>query len=170
VGLVKLMGRESGFIAAYATMANSDVNFCLIPEASFTLEGFLKALKERLTGRGHAVMCVGERAARIWCRGRGARDASGNVRFSDIGLYLKDQINGYFKKEAWRSISSTLTPVTPSGAWRRESPRLAPFVCSWAGTVHAAMERFEPREWSSQTGKGRVHPRAYSHATSSRKK
>ena len=48
VGLVKLMGRESGFIAAFATMANSDVNFCLIPESPFYLEAFLKALKLRL--------------------------------------------------------------------------------------------------------------------------
>ena len=64
VGLVKLMGRESGFIAAWATLTNSEVNFCLIPEVTFSMEGFLSALGERLQNRGHAVIVVGEGAAR----------------------------------------------------------------------------------------------------------
>jgi len=60
IGLVKLMGRESGFIAAFATLANNDVNFCLIPEARFSLEKFLNALRKRLLNRQHAVIVVGE--------------------------------------------------------------------------------------------------------------
>ena len=99
VGLVKLMGRESGFIAAYATLANSDVNFCLVPESPFTLDGFLRALKDRLNRRGHAVIVVGEGAGQNLMTETGERDASGNIRFNDIGLFLKDRINGYFKKE-----------------------------------------------------------------------
>ena len=98
IGLVKLMGRESGFIAAYAALANSDVNFCLIPEARFTLEGFLKALKERLQMRGHAVIVVGEGAGQDLAEGTGERDASGNIRFGDIGLFLRDRIRAYFKE------------------------------------------------------------------------
>jgi len=99
VGLVKLMGRESGFIAAYATLANNDVNYCLVPEVPFTLEGFLRVLKERLQQRGHAVIVVGEGAGQNLMGLTGERDASGNVRFNDIGLFLKDRINDHFRKE-----------------------------------------------------------------------
>ena len=60
IGLVKLMGRESGFIAAHATLANSEVNFCLVPEVRFKLELFLKALRERLEKRGHELIVAGE--------------------------------------------------------------------------------------------------------------
>ena len=62
IGLVKLMGRDSGFIAAYSVLASNNVNFCLIPEVPFTLDGFLKALKERLERRNHAVVVVAEGA------------------------------------------------------------------------------------------------------------
>ncbi|MRR07305.1 MAG: ATP-dependent 6-phosphofructokinase [Deltaproteobacteria bacterium] len=58
IGLVKLMGRESGFIAAYSVLADNNVNFCLIPESPFSLEGFLSALHERLERRGAAVTVV----------------------------------------------------------------------------------------------------------------
>jgi len=139
VGLVKLMGRESGFIAAYATMANSDVNFCLIPEAPFTLEAFLKALKDRLKGRGHAVIVVGEGAGQDLMQGPGERDASGNIRFSDIGLFLKDQINGYFKKEG---MEVNLKYIDPSYTIRSlpANPRDSAF-CLLLGrhAVHAGM-------------------------------
>jgi len=139
IGLVKLMGRESGFIAAYATMANSDVNFCLIPEAPFTLEGFLKALKERLKGRGHAVIVVGEGAGQDLTQGTGAKDASGNIKFSDIGLFLKDQINAYFKKEG---MEVNLKYIDPSYTIRSlpANPRDSAF-CLLLGrhAVHAGM-------------------------------
>jgi 6-phosphofructokinase 1 len=139
IGLVKLMGRESGFIAAYATMANSDVNFCLIPEAPFTLEGFLKALKDRIKGRGHAVIVVGEGAGQDLMQGTGAKDASGNVKFNDIGLFLKDQINGYFKKEG---MEVNLKYIDPSYTIRSlpANPRDSAF-CLLLGrnAVHAGM-------------------------------
>lgn len=98
IGLVKLMGRESGFIAAYATLAYSEVNFCLVPEVQFTLEAFLKALKVRMELRGHALIVVGEGAGQYLMAENQEQDASGNVRFEDIGLFLKNQITGYFKK------------------------------------------------------------------------
>ncbi len=98
IGLVKLMGRESGFIAAYATLAYSEVNFCLVPEVQFTLEAFLEALKVRLENRKHALIVVGEGAGQYLMAEKQERDASGNVRFEDIGLFLKDQITKYFKK------------------------------------------------------------------------
>jgi 6-phosphofructokinase 1 len=98
IGLVKLMGRESGFIAAYAALAYSDVNFCLIPEVSFTLETFLKALHERLEKKDHGVIVVAEGAGQDILEKTGEQDASGNIRFQDIGIFLRDQINAYFKR------------------------------------------------------------------------
>jgi 6-phosphofructokinase 1 len=98
IGLVKLMGRESGFIAAYAALAYNDVNFCLVPEVRFSLKGFLKALRERLERRSHAVVVVAEGAGQDLMPGTQERDASGNIRFGDIGVFLRDQIKAYFQK------------------------------------------------------------------------
>ncbi len=98
IGLVKLMGRESGFIAAHAALAISDVNFCLVPEVRFSLDAFLEALRLRLEKRGHAVIVVGEGAGQDLLKATGEQDASGNIRLGDIGTFLRDKINGYFKK------------------------------------------------------------------------
>jgi 6-phosphofructokinase 1 len=98
IGLVKLMGRQSGFIAAFATLANSDVNFCLVPEVPFTLDGLLRALKKRLERRHHAVVVVAEGAGQDLLRANAGQDASGNVKFGDIGLFLRDHINDHLKK------------------------------------------------------------------------
>jgi 6-phosphofructokinase 1 len=111
IGLVKLMGRESGFIAAYASLAISDVNFCLVPEVRFTIVGFVKALKERLEQRRHAVIVVGEGAGQDLMEEIQGRDASGNIRFGDIGAFVKNRITGYFK-EAGMEI--TLKYIDPS--------------------------------------------------------
>jgi 6-phosphofructokinase 1 len=98
IGLVKLMGRDSGFIAAYAAIVDGQVNFCLVPEVPFTLEGFLKALKERLEIRKHAVIVVAEGAGQNLMETTGERDASGNIRYGDIGIFLRDAIKEHFKK------------------------------------------------------------------------
>jgi 6-phosphofructokinase 1 len=111
IGLVKLMGRESGFIAAYACLANSDANYCLIPEVRFTLESLAGAVEERLTRRQHAVIVVGEGAGQELMAKTQQRDESGNVRFGDIGTFLKDRITAYFK-EAGTDI--TLKYIDPS--------------------------------------------------------
>jgi len=99
VGLVKLMGRESGFIAAYAALATSDVNFCLVPEVPFALEGFLPALKEQLVQNSHAVIVAAEGAGQDLLGTSQERDASGNRRFGDVGIFLRDEIKAYFKRE-----------------------------------------------------------------------
>jgi len=101
VGLVKLMGRDSGFIAAYATLANSDVNFCFIPEVPFVLEGFLSALEKRLDNKHHAVVVVAEGAGGHLSGENGAlsKDASGNIMRQDIGLILKEKIAEYFRRK-----------------------------------------------------------------------
>ena len=98
IGLVKLMGRDSGFIATYSTLVDNHVNYCLIPEVPFTLDGFLGHLKERLARRGHAVIVVAEGAGQDLMASRGERDASGNVKYGDIGIFMKDAINSYFRQ------------------------------------------------------------------------
>ncbi|UFS70646.1 ATP-dependent 6-phosphofructokinase [Geomonas sp. RF6] len=95
IGLVKLMGRDSGFIAAYATLVESAANFCLVPEVPFTLPGFLSALEQRLKRRGHAVVVVAEGAGQELVQ-QGGRDASGNVKLGDIGIFLRDAIKKHF--------------------------------------------------------------------------
>ncbi len=85
IGLVKLMGRDSGFIAAYSVLVDSQVNFCLVPEVPFTLERFLSELKQRLERRGHAVIVVAEGAGQDLLAKTAERDASGNVKYGDIG-------------------------------------------------------------------------------------
>ncbi len=98
IGLVKLMGRFSGFIAAVASLAHNDVNFCLIPEEPFSLESLLEALRRRLEARGHAVIVVGEGAGQDLLAAQTDRDASGNPGLGDIGVFLRDRIKVYFKE------------------------------------------------------------------------
>jgi 6-phosphofructokinase 1 len=103
VSLVKLMGRDAGFIAAGATVASQDVNFTLVPEVPFKLDGprgFLAALKDRILQRAHAVVVVAEGAGQDLLQvGETARDASGNVKLHDIGFFLRGRIEAYFKAE-----------------------------------------------------------------------
>lgn len=101
IGLVKLMGRDSGWIAASASAANSVVNFCLIPEADFELDGengLFKALERRMEKSHHAVIVVAEGAGQKLMKADAIKkDASGNVLHNDIGTFLKDNISAYFK-------------------------------------------------------------------------
>ena len=97
IGLVKLMGRDSGFIAAYTALADSRVNFCLVPESPFTVEALMPPLRRRLQERGHAVIAVAEGAGQDLLQGPGGRDASGNVKYADIGLYLRDELKACCK-------------------------------------------------------------------------
>jgi 6-phosphofructokinase 1 len=100
IALVKLMGRHAGFLTAEATVASQDVNFTLIPEIPFQLEGgcgFLAALERRILNRGHAVIAVAEGSGQELLGNTGnERDASGNVRLSDIGLFLQNKIEEWF--------------------------------------------------------------------------
>ena len=116
IGLVKLMGRDSGFIAAYATLANSDVNFCFVPEVPFVLEGtngFLHSLEKRLDRKHHAVIVVAEGVGRHLTQKNGTRqtDASGNILHEDISLSLKEIIKKYFHE---KNIPIALKCIDPS--------------------------------------------------------
>ncbi len=111
IGLVKLMGRHSGFIAAFATLANSDVNVCLVPEVKFGLNAFLEALRKRLESRQHAVVVAAEGAGQDLMAATADRDASGNIKLGDIGIFLRDRINDYFKKAG---MEASLKYIDPS--------------------------------------------------------
>ncbi len=101
IGLVKLMGRDAGFIACGATIASQKVNFTLIPELPFTLDGaggFLEALTLRMTNRDHALIVVAEGAGQhLFDDADLGHDASGNRRYGDIGPLLRDRIRKHFK-------------------------------------------------------------------------
>lgn len=102
VGLVRLMGRESGWIAASATLANSNVNFCLVPEVPFDLHGengFLAHLKHRLQRKQHAVVVVAEGAGQQLLESVNGVDKSGNKKLGDIGVFMRDTIHEYFTDE-----------------------------------------------------------------------
>ena len=115
VGLVKLMGRDSGFIAAGATIASQEVNFAIIPEIPLKLDGpkgFLSQLWRRLSERGHAVVVVAEGAGQDLLGGEGAgTDASGNKLHADIGVYLRDRIKDYFKQ---KKVETNVKYIDPS--------------------------------------------------------
>ena len=97
VGLVKLMGRDSGFVAVYAALASSDVNLVLIPESPFTMNKVLAFLDERLKRKSHAVIVVAEGAGQELVPVEGM-DASGNRNLGNIGIFLKQAITDHFNK------------------------------------------------------------------------
>lgn len=103
IGLVKVMGRESGFIAAGATIASQDVNFTLVPEMQFKLKGeggLFELLRKRMERKGHAVIIVAEGAGQDLVAGHGdGFDKSGNKRLKDIGVFLSERIKDYFAEE-----------------------------------------------------------------------
>jgi len=143
IALVKVMGRHAGFLAAGATVASQDVNFTLIPELPFKLEGqngFLPALERRLLKRGHAVVVVAEGAGQdLFDASSQERDASGNSKLKDIGVLLRKRIEEWFKS---REIPIVLRYFDPS-YFVRSSPANSEdsIVCDMfaRNAVHAAM-------------------------------
>ena len=100
IAIVKLMGRHAGFVTAGATIASHDVNFALIPEVPFKLDSFLAALKQRMLAKSHAVIAVAEGAGQdLLAADAKGRDASGNVKLQDIGPFLREKIEAFFKAE-----------------------------------------------------------------------
>jgi 6-phosphofructokinase 1 len=143
IALVRLMGRHAGFITAGATIASQDVNFTLIPEIPLQLDGengLLAALKQRILKRAHAVIAVAEGAGQeLLAASSAERDASGNVKLQDIGPFLRERIESYFKAEG---IPVTLRYFDPSYLIRSvpadaEDSILCDFFARNA--VHAAM-------------------------------
>jgi 6-phosphofructokinase 1 len=143
MGLVKVMGRHSGFIAATAALAQKDCNLVLIPEIDFDLDGphgLMAFLRERLSRRGHAVILAAEGAGqKFFDPAKMTRDPSGNVRLGDIGAYLQQRIQEYFKGIG---TEVTLKYIDPSYLIRSVPANANDRVfCGFLGqhAVHAAM-------------------------------
>jgi 6-phosphofructokinase 1 len=142
VGLVKVMGRESGFIAANAALATNEVNFVLVPEVPFDLygeQGLLHNLTKRLERRGHAVIVVAEGTGQELIGASDEKDVSGNVKLKDIGLFLKDTIRDYYKEI---KMEMTLRYIDPSYIIRSAPANSNDSIyCERLGqnAVHAAM-------------------------------
>ncbi|XP_039124635.1 ATP-dependent 6-phosphofructokinase 6-like isoform X3 [Dioscorea cayenensis subsp. rotundata] len=112
IGVVKLMGRYSGFIAMYATLASRDVDCCLIPESPFYLEGkggLFEFIEKRLKENGHMVLVVAEGAGQELIaesmRSMNHEDASGNKLLLDVGLWLSQKIKDHFSCKGKMTIN-----------------------------------------------------------------
>ncbi len=143
IGLVRLMGRDSGFIAAAASIAASDVNYCLVPEVPFALDGengLLASVERRLPKRGHAVIVVAEGAGQeLMPKADERRDASGNKLHQDIGPFLKERIAAHLHA---KGIEHAIKYIDPSYIIRAAPANAADQVfCTTLGhaAVHAAM-------------------------------
>jgi 6-phosphofructokinase 1 len=142
IGLVKVMGRESGFIAAHTALASHEVNFVLIPEVPFEMNGpngFLAHLENRIVKRGHAVILMAEGILQDQLVKGKATDAGGNAKIADAGTYMRDQIAEYFNS---KNIEINLKYIDPSYMIRSApaSPNDS-IYCERLGNaaVHAAM-------------------------------
>ncbi len=144
IALIKLMGRDSGFIAAHAALSNQEVNFVLIPEMDFDLyggRGFLKVLKKRLEERHHAVIVVAEGAGQHLFEDSDIikKDRSGNAKYKDIGIFLKEKIQEEFDN---KEFPYSLKYIDPSYIIRSApaNPQDSKFCLQLAQhAVHAAM-------------------------------
>ena len=111
IGLVKLMGRDSGFIASFATLADTQVGLCLIPEVAFGIDGVVRAARQRIERDGYVVIIVAEGAGQNLLAEEAEWDASGNRRHGDIGTFLRDKIRETFGAQG---ISVSLKYIDPS--------------------------------------------------------
>ncbi|MCF8113443.1 MAG: ATP-dependent 6-phosphofructokinase [Desulfotignum sp.] len=143
IGLIKLMGRHSGFLAATAALAQQDGNFVLIPEVDIDLygkTGFLQALENRIKSRNHAVVIVAEGAGQNFFENREKKyDPSGNIVLQDIGLFLKEKITAWFKA---KDIPVSLKYIDPAYIIRSLAANANDSVfCGLLGrdAVHAGM-------------------------------
>ncbi len=142
IGLVKVMGRSAGYIAAQSALSYQDVNFVLVPEADFDLrgeKGFLTVLDERMKSRGHAVIVVAEGAGQKLLENSKKTDKSGNVILSDIAALLKREILEHFHAQG---IEPTLKYIDPSYIIRSVPANANDRIyCSFLGinAVHAGM-------------------------------
>lgn len=145
VAVVKLMGRYSGFIASMSAVASGDANYVLVPEIPFDLEGekgLLRELERRLENRRHALIVVAEGAGQHLFKNENTPkhyDASGNLKFNDIGVFLRDRIAAHFNR-GWHA--ATVKYIDPSYIIR-SAPASAEdsILCSRLGqnAVHAAL-------------------------------
>jgi 6-phosphofructokinase 1 len=111
IGLVKLMGRDSGFIASFATLADTQVGICLNPEIAFSIDGVVQAARQRIERDGYVVIIVAEGPGQDLLDGAVGQDASGNRRHGDIDVFLRDEITETYRAQG---ISVSLKYIDPS--------------------------------------------------------
>ena len=131
VGIVKLMGRSAGFIAAHATMASSDVDLCLVPEVPIVLEGengCLPYLMRRVKEQGYAVIVVAEGAGEELLGQSAETDAGGNKKLPPIGEFMKKQVEAYFKKF---NDEATVKYIDPSYTVRSVPANASDSLCKF---------------------------------------
>lgn len=131
VGIVKLMGRSAGFIAAHATMASGDVDLCLIPEVPIVLEGekgCLPHIRRRVKEQGYAVIVVAEGAGEELLGESAEVDAGGNKKLPPIGTFMKAQVEEYFKK---KGDVATVKYIDPSYTVRSVAANAADSLCKF---------------------------------------
>jgi 6-phosphofructokinase 1 len=139
IGIVKLMGRDSGFISLYASVASSDVNLLLIPEVKFTWQKIFEYVEWRIVNRGHCLIAIAEGAGQDLCEDSASYDKSGNKVLADIGLLVKKQLSNYFIS---KKIEHTIKYIDPSYTIRSSPAEPADkiFCIELAHmAVHAAM-------------------------------
>lgn len=144
IGIVKLMGRESGFIAANATLASNQIDFCIVPEMEFRMTGeggLLESVEKRLRRKKYCVIVVAEGAGQEYVRNSDKLeyDESGNIKLGDIGVFLKDKIRSYLKA---KDVNHSIKYIDPSYIIRSCSPTPNDSIfCSQLAqmAVHAGM-------------------------------
>ncbi|MBU1241266.1 6-phosphofructokinase, partial [Myxococcota bacterium] len=140
VGLVRLMGRHSGYIAAHASLAAGNVDCTLIPESPFNMANLSEYVSSVLARKDHLVIVVAEGAGQDLLNSDSSlHDASGNCKLLNIGTYLGDVLKEHFTavgnpinlKYIDPSYIIRATPASPADA----------IFCRRLGqnAVHAAM-------------------------------
>ncbi|XP_044950481.1 ATP-dependent 6-phosphofructokinase 5, chloroplastic-like isoform X1 [Hordeum vulgare subsp. vulgare] len=145
IGLVKLMGRSSGFITMHASLSSGQVDICLIPEVPFTLDGpngVLRHLEHLIETKGFALMCVAEGAGQEYLQRSNATDASGNMVLGDIGAHLQQKIKSHFREINVHSDVKYIDPTYMLRAVRANASDA--ILCTVLGqnAVHGAFAGF----------------------------
>jgi len=142
VAIVKLMGRDSGFIAANSALAMPEVNLVLVPEIEFDLHGengLLEIIRKRLQRKHHCLIVVAEGAGQSHFQKNREIDASGNILYNDIGIFLKNEIRKYFEE---KKMDVVIKYIDPSYIIRSAPANPSDSIfCNKLGisAVHAAM-------------------------------
>jgi len=113
IGVVKLMGRDSGYIAAHSTISShGDVDLLLIPELKIDFDvdsstNIFNHLHNTLLNKGHAVVVLSEGAGAEHLLQETTRNSKTSAdgtqpKLPPIGIYMKKRIQDYFNQVGWR--------------------------------------------------------------------
>ena len=139
IGLVRLMGRQSGFIATHAALASGEVDVCLIPEIDTPLDGpggVIAHVRRVLTKKEHCVVVVAEGAGQDILGALGETDASGNPVLQNFAKFLREEF-----KSRLGDLDPDIKYIDPTYMVRaRQTNASDAIYCSILGqnAVHAA--------------------------------